>query len=242
MYNKFVQTGNVARFLEGIGTLEDRGAPEACLVVVSGDAGFGKSRTGQWWAVQNDAVFVRIKAATTPHWIMTDVVRELGEHAPSYTCEKLFTQIVDILARTRRPLVFDEVEHAVRDAKAIDTIRDIADLVEVPTILIGRDHVKGALQRHKQVWSRVAAHVRFKALTRDDVDACFDALCQVTVEPEARDHVFRQCDGRIRELVKGVANAERIGKRLRRPVTLKDVERIDLTRERGAAATAQEAA
>ena len=73
MRPRFVKTTNVERFAATVGSLNQRGAPEACFMLVGGDAGYGKSRCGQWWAVQNNAVLIRIKAAATAHWVLTDL-------------------------------------------------------------------------------------------------------------------------------------------------------------------------
>ena len=60
MRDIFVQTSNVNRFLAAVAALEGRGAPEASLCLVQGDAGLGKTKTGAWWAVQQEAVRVRL--------------------------------------------------------------------------------------------------------------------------------------------------------------------------------------
>ena len=50
MKRTFVKTTNASRFLSGVQALNQRGAEEACLVVVDGEPGLGKSAVIQWWA------------------------------------------------------------------------------------------------------------------------------------------------------------------------------------------------
>ncbi len=214
MKRLFVQTSNVNRFLAAINDVEQRAAPEASITLVSGDAGFGKSRTSQWWALHNDAVFIRVKAACTPHWILTDLVKELGEQAPAYSCENLFGQALGVLAKNPRPLVIDEVEHTLKnDIRALEILRDLSDMAEVQLVLSGREFVLGTLKRHKQLYTRISGHAEFGPATLADVKLCVDKLCDVPVAPEVIEKIHHDCEGHIREVIKGIANVERAGAR-----------------------------
>ncbi|PCJ57876.1 MAG: hypothetical protein COA65_09025 [Rhodospirillaceae bacterium] len=213
MRPKFVKTANVDRFLAAAASLDDRGAPEASIIMVQGNAGHGKSRAGQWWAVQHDAVFLRLKAAATPHWVLTDLVTELGEAAPAHSCEGLFAQATGMLAKNPRPIIVDEVENAFNDIKTLESIRDISDLVEIPLVLLGREWVWSKLRTKPQFRTRIGARADFLPATMKDVQLCFDELCEVPVTPEVIEQVFRESEGHIRDIVKAIANVERIGKR-----------------------------
>ena len=61
MKNEFVNTANVKNFLKGMTALSMRGAREACLMVIDGKPGLGKTRALSFWACRNDCVFVRAK-------------------------------------------------------------------------------------------------------------------------------------------------------------------------------------
>ena len=233
MRKVFVKTNNVERFLNAVAAVETRGAPEASFLLVGGDAGYGKSKTGLWWAVNNQAVYVRIKAAATPHWVLQDLVVELGEQAPAHSCEKLFAQAVGSLARSRRPLVIDEVENALdRDMAILETIRDIGDFTEVPVILLGREYVKSRLKRHRQIWTRISAIAEFGPASLEDVGRCCEELAEVEIAPEVVALIHDQSEGHIREVVKAIKNVERIGLRQKgRAVTLADIGSQPLTQE-----------
>ncbi len=51
MKNEFVKTKNVKHFLTGIANLSTRGAQEACLMIVDGQPGLGKTSTVNWWVM-----------------------------------------------------------------------------------------------------------------------------------------------------------------------------------------------
>lgn len=216
MRNVFVQTENVNRFLAAIANLDQRGAPEACWVVVTGDAGHGKTQTGIWWSLQNNAINLRLKAAVTPHWLLTDLVRELGENAPANSCEKLFAQAFELLARDPRPIVVDEVENAIRkDMAVLETLRDLSDLAEFPVILFGRENVKGALRRQRQIWTRIAGLAEFGPASREDVSKLCAELAEVTIGDELVEEIHRQSEGHIRQVVKAIKTAETAARRNR---------------------------
>ena len=233
MRNKFVRTANVTGFMAAVTALEDLAAPEASLMLAYGDAGFGKSKTGEWWAVQHGAVQIRLKAACTPHWFLTDLVSGLGETDPAHTSEKLFRQAAGYLARHPQPLVIDEIEHSLKnDIRVLDTARDISDLVEIPIILLGREFSVGLLKKHRQLWTRISSVAQFGPATVEDVRLCADELCEVGVDDEVVARLHHDAEGHIREVVKGLANIERIGLRGKhQSVGLTHIDGIPLTAE-----------
>ena len=233
MYNKFVKTSNVERFLAAVSAVEQRGAPEASILLVSGDAGHGKSKTGQWWALEQEAVFIRVKAAATPHWVLTDLVRELGEQAPAHSCEKLFAQAVGFLAKDPRPIILDEVENGLRDIAVLEIVRDITDLTEIPVVFIGREYVWGRLKRYPHFRTRVSARAEFGPVTLDDVKRCLAEICEVAVAGEVATEIHNQSDGHIREVIKAIKNVERIGKRTKGEVGMDDVKGKSLIQDAG---------
>lgn len=232
MHAKFVKTANVTRFWAGAAVVqEQKAAPEARIMIGNGDAGFGKSKCGEHWAIQNDAVFVRVTAASTPHWVLSSLVKELGNMDLERSSEKLFAQALTRIAVEQRPIVLDEVENALHDIRCLDIVRDITDMAEVPLILLGRANVKSRLQRYSQIWSRVSAVVDFEPTGREDVRLLCDELCEVPVDDAVVDLVTAEAGGLVREVIKAIANVERLGKRHGgKKVTADQVSSSPLTR------------
>lgn len=230
---KFVLTSNVRSFLAGLSAVEERGAPEASIMLVEGKPGLGKTRTGEWWAMQQDAIFVRLQPAHTPHWVLKDVVVELGGIVPASTCEKMYAQAAGILAKAPRPIVIDEAEHGLRNgAEVLDTLRGLTDLVETPLILVGREFVWGEIKKHPQLSTRVSQRVVFKPCGIKDVRLCFDEKCEVTVDDGVIEQVTQQSEGQIREIVNAIANIERFAARNKiKSVTRDQVAQEDLVRD-----------
>ncbi|KAB2888414.1 MAG: AAA family ATPase [Desulfobulbaceae bacterium] len=228
----FVQTDNVKKFLIASSAVEERTATEAKFVLVTGDAGFGKTETCQWWGVRREAVFVRVKAAATPHWFLTDLVRELGEE-PAAKTEQLFAQSYGLLARKQCPIVIDEVENAIgANVKVLDTLRDLVDPLEITVVLCGREHVKPVLRRKREVWTRISGVAEFGPLTAEDVAKVCGELAEVPIGADVVAEIARQSEGYIREVIKAIGNVERIGRKQRgKTVTMEEVGQQTLIHE-----------
>lgn len=225
MRNRFAFTSNVVRFTKAVRAIETRAVPEAGIMVVAGESGLGKSRVGLWWALQHQAAHIECFTQVTPTSALRDLVHELGDTNPKRSAEALKMQAVGLLAPNPRPIVVDEVEHALaRDAGALDALRQIADLCEVPLILIGREGTAEKLRRHQQLWTRIGAVAQFEAVTLADVRLVADELAEVTIADDVVEAVHAACGGRIRTALGGVAAAEKAGRGLGRPVTLADID------------------
>ncbi len=200
-------------------------------MLVTGEAGYGKTATVQWWATQHDAVYLRGKAAINPNWLLRELVTELGQ-TPARSARALFTQALDSLARDPRPIVIDEVEHTLRDVRVLETVRDLSDLVELQVVLVGMEKVQQRIGRYLQIASRVAQVVKFKAATLKDVAVCCETVCEVTVAEDLVAEIHRLTGGRMREIKNAIATVENHAKRNRAAaISLDDVKGKALTHD-----------
>lgn len=223
MRTKFVQTSNVRNFLAALTAVEGRAAREAGMLLVCGPAGHGKSRTVQWWCAMTDAIYLRAKAGMTPHWILTELVTELG-FAPDRRTEVLFGQALTALANKPRPVVVDEVEHTLHDSRVLETIRDLSDLVENTVVLVGMERVHARIARYAQISSRIARVVLFRPASVEDVAQCCREMCEVEIAEDLIETLHTQTRGRMRFLMNALALIEGHAKRNRmREVTLGDM-------------------
>jgi hypothetical protein len=228
MKSVFAKTSNVDRFMAGLENIESRGAPEASWMLAAGDSGYGKTRTGEWWAVQHNAILIRIKASATPHWVLTDIVNELRRETPKRSCEQLFAQVVGQMIDTPQPIVLDEVENAVRDWAVLETVRDISDILSVPVILLGREYVAQRLRSQRQIWSRISAVAAFGPATLQDVRRVADEVAEAEIEDAVCERIHEESKGFIRDIVKAISRAERLGLRTKRPVGVADLDGVVL--------------
>lgn len=221
MRPKFVKTQNALAFMAALAALEQRGASEACLLVVDGEPGLGKTTTLQWWAVQTESVFLRVKEEWKPAWFLRELLAALNKQ-PEYSFERMFRQAVQALgeraalaARNGQPfgVVIDEVDHISRDKRMMETIRDLSDMLEIPFILVGMGRVRHNLTRFPQISSRVGQAVEFRAMPLSDAQALVAELCEVPVKPDLVEYLYSAAGGKSREIKEGIKAIERFGKR-----------------------------
>ncbi|MET3611772.1 DNA transposition AAA+ family ATPase [Rhizobium aquaticum] len=223
MKNTFVETSNVKRFLTALSALEQRGAQEACLAVVDGLPGLGKTTTLKQWVAQNGAVYLRAKKEWSPSWFMNELLEELRVNQPPHSFQKKFQKVVQELAlrnagaqmaRRNFALVVDEADHISKKETILETVRDISDIIELPVILVGMGKVNDHLTRFPQVASRVSQKVRFEKATIDDVRLLIEKRCEVKVAPDLATFVLKVSQGFNREVLEAIANIERFGLRM----------------------------
>jgi len=240
MRNVFVPLANTQAFLAGFETVQRRGASENCFMVVDGLPGYGKTSTAQWFAVQNQLPFVRAKREWRPSWMLREILEQVGV-TPAHSYERIFAQVIDTLGKRSaialgedRPfaLIVDEADHVVGSGALMETLRDISDLIEVPTLLIGMGRINAGIKRFPQIASRAEAHVEFAKLTADCTRKLAAARCECAVADDLLAFLHDKAGGYAREVMTGLSAIERHGRRLGRPVSLADMDGQILLTER----------
>lgn len=221
MKPNFVQTANVLTFNAALSALKKRGASEACIVVVDGAPGLGKTTSLTRFAVNENAIYLRAKAEYRPAWFLNELLKEL-RHDPPHSFEKKFELVLKALVQRQQTamnagkifaLIIDEADHISNDKRIMETIRDLSDMIEMPVILVGMGKIRNNLVRFPQIASRVSQYVNFEPATFDDVRRFFDAKCEVPVADDLVKFVHNVTGGMNREILEAIANIERFGKR-----------------------------
>jgi hypothetical protein len=164
----FVKTKNVRNFesmMEGLAL----GDGEGRLGMVFGQAGRGKTRTTQWWAANNAAVYMRITTIMRGSELefLASMCRELGNLAPPKRKGSCFTEIIDNLLSTPRPVFMDELEKL--PGFFLDLVRDISDLAMCPFIMVGEEELTAYMKRNRRVWSRTFQQMEFLPIGVADI-------------------------------------------------------------------------
>lgn len=222
MRNVFVKTSNVSKFMAALMELQERGAAEACLVVVDGEPGVSKTATMAWWCAQSGSVYLRAKKEWTPPWLLRELLAAMNVR-PEYSFERMYKQALQVLgaraAEAERDedifgVVVDEADHIVRSAKMLETLRDLSDMLEIPFVLVGMGRVRDGITRYPQVASRVSRPVEFARASLDDTRKLVEELCEVPVADDLVAYLHGASKGLVREIKEGIAAIERFGKRL----------------------------
>lgn len=222
MRTQFVNTENVKRLNRAMSNLDKRGAGEACLMVLDGVPGLGKTTTLQRWVAQNQCIYIRAKKTWRPAWMMNEIIHDLRKEPP-HSYEKKFAFLLKELgarqsramqAQRQFALVIDEADHISNRSEIMETVRDLSDMLELPVILIGMGKVRDHLARFPQIASRVSQYVRFEPASMRDVRDLVDALCEVKIADDLVAFVHYVSEGYNREIKEAIAHMERFGRRI----------------------------
>ena len=217
-----VYTASVKKFLKSVGKLELRDTPEACLMVVDGEPGLGKTRIAEWWGFENDAIFLRAKAEWTPNWMLEEILEAVSFRAGvpikrAHTKKKKFQTIVELLnsiadklerednmlkkeRQKSLAIIIDEVDHIARRGGLMEVLRDITDYTFVSCILVGMGRVRPALTKFPQIQSRVSQVVEFDRLTLKDAALLVKHFCPFSLSAGLVDFLHKESGGYVREL------------------------------------------
>ncbi|MGA7673511.1 MAG: ATP-binding protein [Rhizomicrobium sp.] len=221
---------NVERMLAGIRTLASRGAPEASWLLNEGDPGYGKSKSLQWYAMRERSIFVRAKADWTPNWMLRDIADALGVQ-PSRRTETLFNSVLAELMQRQCAIIVDEIDHAARSIRVLETLRDLTDASEVPLIAGGMKGALAMLRRYQQIRSRIADVVTFGPASEADVKAICKELTDVQIADDLVAEICKRTGGRLRDVMNAIARIEARMKNSRSPVTIESWGGKPLTNE-----------
>lgn len=199
---------NNMRFLDGIRHLEARGAREANIMLVKGSPGYGKSKALLRYSVQNGCILVRAKADWTPSWALRDLCAALDINT-SGRKQVMFDAIcLEMMAKGLPALIVDEIDHAARDIRVLETLRDISDSTECVFIMGGMKDAEALMKRHPQIHSRIAHVVTFGPATAEDVGLLCGELSDVTCSPEMIEHVHKVTGGNVRLIMNAIARVD----------------------------------
>ncbi len=221
MRNKFVETSNVKAFHQALQVLNRRGAGEACLMVIDGVPGLGKTTALQHWTAKNSCIYLRAKKQWRAPWMMNELLEELRITPPHRFEDKYKLALNQIGQRQDRAsidgqvfaIVIDEADFISRNVDCMETMRDLSDGLEVPVIFVGMGRIRNNLARFPQVMSRVSQYVEFAPATHSDVCELFDGLCEVPVKDDLKGFVHKVSKGFNREVKEAIASIERYGLR-----------------------------
>lgn len=223
MKAEFIETSNYRRFTSALTRLDERGAVEACMVVVDGKPGLGKTATMSRWTAQTGSIYLRAQRGWDYSWFIQELLAELSiTNVPNrrrdrfrLVIERLDDLATDATLEGRAfSLVVDEADLISGKPEVMEAIRGISDLRFLPTILVGMGKLRDNLRRFPQIESRAPNKVEFLPATREDATALVRGLCEVPVAPDLIDFVWRLSKGFSREMVEAIKAIERFGMRI----------------------------
>ena len=223
MKPEFIETSNYKRFTAALTRLDDRGAQEACLVVVDGKPGLGKTATMARWTTQTGSIYLRAQKGWDYGWFIQELLAELSITNIPRTRRERFRLVIERLddlatdaAIRGRPfsLVVDEADLISNKPEVMEAIRGISDLKYLPTILVGMGKLRDNLRRFPQIESRAPNKVEFRPMSLEDTIALIRGRGEVAVANDLIEFVWKLSKGFSREIVEAIRAIERFGQRI----------------------------
>lgn len=219
----FVETSNVREFYASLKKVGERGAAEACLVVVDGPPGLGKTTTLNRFVAQTGSIYLRAQVGWDYGWFVQELLANLSVDPKSIRGKRdRFARVLQELGnRAERAafqdktfgVVIDEADLVSSRREIMEAIRGISDLHFMPTILVGMGTLRDNLRRFPQIESRSPNKVAFKPADLRDTQALIEGRCEVPVAPDLIEFVWRRSRGYNREILDAIAHIERFGLR-----------------------------
>lgn len=221
MKNAFVKTQNYHAFNNALKGMASRGAEECQLIVVDGKPGLGKTTILRKWAAENSCLYLRAKTEWSPSWFIGELLDEVRTNKPVRHADRFNASLQTLVERSmladqmgrQFAVVIDEADHVSSRQKVIETMRDLADLAEVPFILIGMGRIRDNLTRFPQIASRVSGYVHFGQADLSDVELFLSTLCEVPVARDLAEFVLKATGGYNREIKEAIRAIEQFGRR-----------------------------
>lgn len=223
MRDVFVETRNYREFMAKLTRVDERGAEEACMVVVDGKPGLGKTATMDHWISQTGSIYMRAQRWWEPTDFIAELLSALGVGSLPHTRRARFARILAELTTLAEDaalddkmfgLVVDEVDMISSNKKVMETIRGISDIKFLPTILVGMGRLRDNLKGLPQIESRAPNKVEFLPASIEDATLLVRGLCEVPVANDLIHFIWRHSKGYSREMVEAISKIERFGRRL----------------------------
>jgi Cdc6-like AAA superfamily ATPase len=206
----FVRTKNVKNFIALTKRLKFKPENVPRMALVFGEPGLGKSHTAIWWAVRNDAIYIRCSNNMSSRWLLDNIVENLGE-TPLYSTADLMKQAENLLLEVPKVLIIDEIDHILNSGKVIETVRDIYDKTNTPVILMGMNKADKKLKHYRHIYDRVSEILKFEPFSYEEIKNIVDQLSEVSIEEDALNLIY-QNSNRLRQVVSLISRAEELAR------------------------------
>lgn len=230
MKHLFVKTSNHHQFLAAVAAVENRGSPEACILLLTGEPGTGKSCTVDNWGAALDAVYLEGVPGMTLAFLRDYLADQTGVIGRGKFDQ--YKGVVEFFRANRQPIILDEAQHGLPNkAECIEYLRRIAEQANTLLVLVCHTSEKHRFSEHRlaHVATRVSAAPELKPASVDDCAAYLNELCEVSTDHSVAQLVHEQSRGRYRLLNNACRMLEVIGEKMGKDaLTASDIKGIRL--------------
>lgn len=208
MKNTFVRTKNVKNFVSLMDSLQKLPPNIPKLALVYGEHGLGKTHAIMWWAIRNDAIYIRANNEMTQSGLLKAIVEELDERAFFYMQEN-YKLILKHLKTDPKTIIVDEVDYLIGSKNAIEILRDIQDCTGSPLVLVGMGLVDRKISRLKHFDDRLFKKLKFEHFNQDDIRNILNELTELSFSEDALSYIATRTN-QFRKLVQHIDQIEKL--------------------------------
>lgn len=230
MKQQFVENSNYKRFSAGVASVMARGSSEACILLLTGEPGTGKTCITDHYGSDVNAVYLEGVPGMSLSFVRDYLSRETNVYGRGKF--EQYQAMVDFFRKSQYPIILDEAQHGLpHRAEVLEYLRRIAENAGVMLILVCHSSEKHrfAARGLEHISTRVSDVVELKRANLQDCSSYFSELCEVTLDEEIINQVFSQSNGRYRLMSNAGKTLEAIAKKLNKTaLTITDVKGLRL--------------
>lgn len=208
MNNAFIRTKNVKNFVSLMDSLQKLPPNIPKLALVYGEHGLGKTHTIMWWAIRNDAIYIRANNEMTQSGLLKAIVEELDER-PFFYMQENYKLILKHLKTDPKTIIVDEVDYLIGSKNAIEILRDIQDCTGSPLVLVGMGLVDKKISRLKHFDDRLFKKLKFEHFNQEDIEKILNELTDLEFSEDALKYIATRTN-QFRKLVQHIDQIEKL--------------------------------
>ncbi|MFZ4539301.1 AAA family ATPase [Propionivibrio sp.] len=215
MKHSFVKNENYRRFATAYAALENRGAPERCILAEIGKPGAGKTRIVDNFGSSADAVFLEGIPGMSLRYVKDALKAETGIKAKGGYEE--FALMVEFFSNNGKPLpiILDECQHGFSNkAECVEYLRRLAEKAGSILVLVCHTSEAHLFNRYEHIKTRIGCVCEILQPSLADTTLYCDELCEVRLEADLIAEVHRQSGARYRLISDALATLERLAAKL----------------------------
>lgn len=208
MNNTFIRTKNVKNFVSLMDNLQKLPPNIPKLALVYGEHGLGKTHTIMWWAIRNNAIYIRANNEMTQSGLLKAIVEELDER-PFFYMQENYKLILKHLKSDPKTIIVDEVDYLIGSKNAIEILRDMQDCTGSPLVLVGMGLVDKKISRLKHFDDRLFNKLKFEHFNQEDIEKILNELTDLKFSEEALKYIATRTN-QFRKLVQHIDQIEKL--------------------------------
>ena len=197
---------NVQKAMQAVSYLTNRPKTELPgFSLMYGYPGVGKTRLGERLAYKHRMIYIRVRTVATPKSFLLQLMKIINYRLPEDEREKesrlnrlatheLYQKTIDILnIHPEIMIIIDEFDHAVKNYKLRETIRDIGEETIASIILFGMEKIYNNLKKENPLFfDRCIINVKFCEPDLDDVGIVFKEVSDIIIKDDLIEETFNK--------------------------------------------------